>query len=166
MTDNPVVQLTSTSTNAESLFWTIESEGDILGYDSSWVFTLPELPGEYPIMLTVLDSNGCRDDYVMSVYVQDYLYWYMPSSFTPDGDGINDVFIPVFSIDPKNYSLQIFNRDGDIVFTASDPSDVWLGGRLDGEYYCPNGIYSWKMILSDPFKGEPSEHSGHIVLIR
>jgi hypothetical protein len=166
MTDNPVVQLTSTSTNAESLFWTIESEGAILGYDSSWVFTLPELPGEYPIMLTVLDSNGCRDDYIMSVYVQDYLYWYMPSSFTPDGDGINDVFIPVFSIEPKNYSLQIFNRDGDIVFTTSDPKHVWLGGRLDGEYYCPNGIYSWKMILSDPFKEEPSEHSGHIVLIR
>jgi len=166
MTDNPVILLTSTSVNAESLIWTIESQGSILGYDSVWSITLPEVPGEYPIQLTALDSNGCRDDFVMSVYVQDYLFWYMPSSFTPDGDGINDVFIPVFSIEPKNYSLQIFNRDGDMVFDSQDPNEVWLGGRMDGEYYCQNGIYSWKMILSDPFLGEPSEHSGHIVLIR
>lgn len=166
MTDNPVVVLTSTSINAESLLWSIESEGVVLSSDSSWVFTLPEIPGEYPIQLTVLDASGCRDDYVMSVFVQDYLFWYLPSSFTPNGDGINDVFMPVFSIAPKDYSLQIFNRDGDKVFVSTDPKEVWLGGKMDGEYYCPDGIYSWTMVLSDPFRGEPSEHNGHIVVIR
>jgi gliding motility-associated-like protein len=166
MTDNPVMVLTSTSTNAETFVWTLQSQGLVLSNDSTWIYTLPEIPGEYKIQLSVMDSNGCSDHYVMSVFVQDYLFWYLPNSFTPDGDGVNDVFIPVFSIAPKNYSLQIFNRIGEMVFNSADPSEVWQGGKGQGEYYCPNGIYSWRMILSDPFKGEPTEHHGTIVLIR
>ena len=166
MTDNPVVVLTSTSTNADSLYWTFESENYILGFDTSWVCTLPQTPGEYPIQLTVFDVGGCRDDYVLTVYVEDYLYFYLPSTFTPDGDGINDVFKPVFSIEPKNYSLQIFNRDGEKVFHSADPEEVWLGGRLSGDYFCPNGLYLWKLQASDPFTGEIIESNGHILLTR
>jgi gliding motility-associated-like protein len=166
MTDHPLVILTSTATNADSLYWTLESESYILSYDSSWVYTLPEIPGEYPVQLTVFDANGCRDDYVMTIYVEDYLYFYLPSAFTPDADGINDVFKPLFNIEPKNYSLQIFNRDGEKVFHSVDPNEFWLGGRLQGDYFCPNGIYLWKLSVSDPFTGEVNERNGHILLTR
>src|SRR5690606_15222487 len=62
------------------------------------------------------------------------LVYYIPNAFTPDGDGLNDVFKPVFShIDESSYHIRIFDRWGRVVFESDDADEGWRGDqRGDG----------------------------------
>jgi len=92
--------------------------------------------------LTVTSSAGCKSSVTELVNVPAIVY--IPNAFTPDNDGINDVWnIEIRGID--QYELSIFNRWGDLVFHSLDPSEVWNGSNLNGDYYVPNGSYSYQL---------------------
>jgi len=80
--------------------------------------------GTYIITLIVTDNNGCTDTITDSVKVKDIFTFYVPNVFTPNGDGINDLFFPQgISVDPNNYNEYIFDRWGNLVFHTS----TWTG---------------------------------------
>ena len=55
---------------------------------------------------------------------------FIPSAFTPNNDGNNDIYSPVIpGNDPSVYSLVIFTRWGDVVFETSDMSAGWYGSH-------------------------------------
>jgi gliding motility-associated-like protein len=91
----------------------------------------------------------------------------VPNSFTPNSDGINDVFRP--SIDNAHlltsYHLIIYDRWGTIVFETSDPDNAWTGDVKGGNHYGINDAYNWKLIYSAKRK-EKEELNGSVVLIR
>ena len=60
----------------------------------------------------------------------------MPNAFTPNGDGVNDYFGPAGKV-PDSYQMQIFNRNGEIVFRSSSMSNRW-DGRYKGKPEDPN----------------------------
>ena len=63
-----------------------------------------------------------------------------PHRLHPDGDGLNDVWLPVVR-GVSNYALRITNRWGEVVFETTDPEEPWLGQMgTDGQHYCPNGV--------------------------
>lgn len=67
---------------------------------------------------------------------------YIPNAFTPDGDGLNDIFIPVGK-GITEYTLQIFDRWGELIFQSSDFNKGW-----DGTYKSepvPMGSYVYKI---------------------
>ena len=61
---------------------------------------------------------------------------YVPNAFTPNGDGKNDVWKPVFAdtLNVKQYDLQIFDRNGVLVFGTNNPNDGWGGLPFDTTY--------------------------------
>jgi len=61
---------------------------------------------------------------------------YIPNAFTPNGDGHNDIWKPVFSdtLTVKQYDLQIFDKYGVLVFWTNDPTDGWDGLPFDSTY--------------------------------
>ncbi len=67
---------------------------------------------------------------------------YAPNAFTPDGDGINDVWgvMPVFV---KDFNLKVFNRWGQVVFEASDKYRQWNGIYKDNDPF--NNVYIWQI---------------------
>lgn len=77
---------------------------------------------------------------------------YIPNAFTPNGDGHNDIWKPVFSdtLSVKQYDLQIFDRNGVMVFWTNDPTDGWDGLPFDT-------IYVYK--LSIKYEGYPNSIS-------
>lgn len=87
---------------------------------------------------TIKDAAGC--DVEDSIYVQFNTKYFVPNAFTPDGNGINDVFVPIFSgVQLKNYHLLIFDRWGNQLFVSDDPADSWDGtcfGKI-----CSSGTY-------------------------
>jgi gliding motility-associated-like protein len=92
---------------------------------------------------------------------------YVPNSFTPNGDGINDVFIPVGNaMDPANYHLLIFNRWGEVVFESTDLSQEWEGDVKLGEYYVPDMIYTYLLKAKSVHNTEPKEYKGSIHVFR
>ena len=117
--------------------------------------------------LTITDSNGCKDQLTRYIQVNDLLNIFVPNSFTPNNDGINDVFfVTGTDIDPDRFELQVFSRWGDKVFETTDMEVVWDGDVHNGDYYTQNDIYTWKLIVYSLTTAERLDLSGSIMIMR
>ena len=96
----------------------------------------------YNVILTVSDDAGCQDMYTLPVPVVDNHVLYVPNSFTPNKDELNDVFLPVVAcVDPTRYYLVIYDRSGSIVFATNNTTTGW-DGTINGKE-CPSGMYTY-----------------------
>lgn len=124
-------------------------------------------PGTYPVTLIVKTKNGCVDTITKIVNVGEDYGIYIPNSFTPNGDGLNDTFQPKgFGI--VKYELKIFDRWGEELFHTNDFSKGWDGKvhkGLDYGIICKDDVYVWKINLTNVF-GKSHELKGHITLIK
>ena len=87
----------------------------------------------------------------------------MPSAFTPNKDGLNDVFGPTSYGFMKKFEFKIYNRWGQLVYVSSDPAKRWNGTLKGNEL--PAGVYVWMIKYTDANNQEYSEE-GTIMLIR
>jgi gliding motility-associated-like protein len=110
----------------------------------------------------VSNTIGCYD-YGYSV-VYPPLELYVPNAFTPDGDGINDVF-QVYGMGILEYEIVIFNRWGDVIFRSENLEQAWTGNARNGEHFVPDGIYTY-VIKYQGVSKEAAEISGQILLMR
>jgi gliding motility-associated-like protein len=106
---------------------------------------------------------GCVDTAYVTIRVGEEEDDDMPGGFTPNHDGLNDVFRIVNLKHKKLDDFRIFNRWGREVFHTSDPSNGW-DGTLNGE---PQdiGVYYYQIILSHP-DGQQKTYTGNVTLIR
>ncbi len=118
----------------------------------------PIIPTVYH--LAIVDDFGCVND--DSVYVQPYYPVYVPNAFTPNDDGINDVFM-VRGNDITGFHLMIFNRWGLLVFESFDITKPWVGDAVDA-YYAPNDVYNW--VLEFDSLDRTTLLKGHVTLAR
>lgn len=90
---------------------------------------------------------------------------YAPNAFTPNGDGINDHWQPVWAQN-ENTALtwEVFDRWGHVMFISSSINSAW-DGTSQGEP-APMGIYAWRAHLMDPTTAAQHVLTGHILLIR
>jgi gliding motility-associated-like protein len=116
------------------------------------------------ITLTATNNYNCVDSVTHSILVNEVSIMYIPNSFTPNGDGINDTFLPVCSfVKEDGYSIRIFNRWGQEVFFSNDLKFGW-----DGTYNgldAPSGTYSYVIIYENLF-GQPFRKVGSINILR
>ena len=90
---------------------------------------------------------------------------YLPNSFTPNGDKINDLFLPIVSlIDVSNYKFTIFNLWEHPIFESSDPEQGWTGTTSSGKIAEP-GTYVYLLKVTDGNNIEIIKR-GHINLIK
>ncbi len=121
--------------------------------------------GYYTITLTATDDNGCIDSVKNRVSVTVPYFFYIPSAFTPNSDGTNERFAPQGSgVDPDNYSMQIFDRNGMIVFSTKNPFDYWDGRNKKGQM-CPDGVYVYIIRLIN-LNGDDKEYTGTVTLMK
>ncbi len=71
----------------------------------------------------------------------------MPNVFTPNGDGVNDVYLPIETYNIKNYSIQILNRWGAVVFEEKNKNAGWDGTSAGKN--CTEGTYFWMVRYTD-----------------
>lgn len=87
---------------------------------------------------------------------------YIPNSFTPDNDGVNDYWGAVTDDSCwLSWSLKVFSRSGEAVWESYDPNDIWLGGD---EYYVPADVYIY-MVQCEGY-GEAYIINGHVTVVR
>jgi len=87
---------------------------------------------------------------------------FVPNAFSPNGDGLNDIFKPV-GIYILNYKMQIFNRWGEKLFDSYDLHKGW-DGKFSSDY-CPVGVYYYQ-IQAKGANGKNINKSGSVLLIR
>jgi large repetitive protein len=127
-----------------------------------------ENPGLWNATLTVTNDHGCTDKHSDVVYIKDIFDVFVPNTFTPDGDGINEVFLPVVSGIGfmEKYTFQIYNRWGVVIFETHDPEMAWTGDVRDGEFYAQDETYNWQIIVQLIGTDESRIFSGHVNVIR
>lgn len=110
-------------------------------------------------------DNFVHDAFVLA-NVFDIENLYIPNTFTPDGDGRNDIFRPVVTFEGfTNYELTIFNRWGERIHITGDDTEGWNGTHL-GEK-CQDGTYVWKLSLKpNANNANTVERIGHVNLLR
>ena len=89
--------------------------------------------GDYEVVSIATTIHGCKDVVSKMVHVKNDYGIYVPSSFSPNFDGLNDVFIPVFSsygLDLKTYDMEVFDRWGHSMFQTKDFTKGWDGTVL------------------------------------
>ena len=119
------------------------------------------LDNEQWFVLHQLDENGCVG--VDSVFVELYFPIYLPNSFTPNNDGINDVF-KAYGDQLHDFKLEVRNRWGEVVYLSVDPSAHWDGSMQGGDHYCQTDTYIWTVWFGT-LKGV-RKLRGHVNLLR
>jgi gliding motility-associated-like protein len=116
------------------------------------------------VQLTVTNSDGCSDDTIQVVPVEDNFAFFVPSGFTPNTDGKNEIFLPKVN-DVVDYELTIYARNGELIFYTNNPEIGW-DGTVQGKP-APQGVYLWKIHYAKI--GTPDEKmmkTGSVTLIR
>jgi gliding motility-associated-like protein len=124
--------------------------------------------GNYTVNLIVTDELGCSDTTSYLIAFDPEYAYYVPNTFSPDGDNLNQIFRPIFSteIDPSNFQMLIFNRWGEIIFESQDPNTGWNGSFGPNGNQCQTGTYTYIITFKDPSTNELLNISGHVILIR
>jgi gliding motility-associated-like protein len=95
---------------------------------------------------------------------QEYVF-FTPNAFTPNGDGLNDKFIPLANVlDLETYDLTIYDRWGQLLYATTDPSSGWDGTA--GGSLVPNGVYVFRAEMTDAIKRDRYEVFGHVTVVR
>ncbi|MBL7741714.1 MAG: gliding motility-associated C-terminal domain-containing protein [Chitinophagaceae bacterium] len=106
--------------------------------------------------------NGCQVSGDFTVVVLNDAVVMVPNAFTPNGDGRNDYFGPIGKV-PEGYQMQVFNRNGEIVFKSSSISNRWNGffkGQLQ-----PTSVFIYLIDYKD-LQNKPHQQKGTFTLIR
>lgn len=141
--------------NGETIYFTNESEGNnITNYvwnfgdghtshdvDPEHAYHLRE-SSDMVTMLTVVNADGCSDNVSQSIYVEDDFAVFVPSGFTPNLDGKNEVFKPVVT-DVTRYEFTIYSRNGTVIFHSVNSGEGWDGKINDR--YAPEGVYVYQL---------------------
>ncbi|MBI1288161.1 MAG: T9SS type B sorting domain-containing protein [Flavobacteriales bacterium] len=120
--------------------------------------------GSFIVQLTVTTVNGCQSTTRGSVKVTPVFTFYIPNSFTPNGDGVNDFFQPYGEgVDWNTFSMEIFNRWGDKIYVTNDIGHPW-DGTMNG-HPAEMGVYVWSISIRQT-KNMMHYYHGHVNLLR
>ena len=162
-TSDPIANFNaSSSTNGSSWLWDFAGLGSASVINPS--FSFPD-EGSYKVSLLV--SNGTCFDTIshIVIVVEDDITFFIPNAFSPDGDQINDFFVPVGDgIEDNYYRMMIFNRWGALIYETDDLSKPWNGTDLKGSNV-PEGSYIYKITIGDN-KNRLNYLRGNFSLIR
>jgi gliding motility-associated-like protein len=162
---NSNIAFTDTSTNANTWEWTF---GDVPSSTSnqqnpSFLYTEPDC---YQVTLQVTSLDGCVDTTRKEICIEPDVAIFVPNTFTPNGDGINETFFPLgVGLDPNKFDLWIFDRWGNLIYYTDDINSGWDGKVQGHSDLCQEDTYVWKIKVID-VKGYKYNMIGQVNLIR
>lgn len=139
-----------------------------LGFDTSnYIYPQRkyELPGRYQVILVSENENGCRDTVMDYIEVIDDFKVYIPNSFTPNGDNLNDMFkISGSAIKSEGFLMEIFDRNGNRIYMTRELNWGWNG--TVGGMPMAEGTYIYKIKLIGMNGAGRREYTGHVLLLK
>ncbi|MEN9303069.1 MAG: hypothetical protein RL264_1498, partial [Bacteroidota bacterium] len=163
----PMVNVNNTSINATNYYWDFGNGVQLANIEEPGTVSYPgNLANEYTISLVARNQYGCVDSTYRVIKVNNDLIVWVPNTFIPDGDGVNDIFLPVMTsgFDESTYRFIIVNRWGEMVFDTTDPNQGW-DGTWNGNK-CQDGTYSYVIRFRSTVDRLNKEITGHVNLLR
>lgn len=164
--ENAVAPLVSGNSNIDSVRWDFGAVGAAGNLQTSFapLFQYPE-PGNYLVQALVYSACGI-DTFLQPIELRacnEQCNIFAPNAITPNGDGLNDGFLPTSACAFVSYDLQIYNRWGQQLFRSNDPTRAW-DGFFNGEL-CEGGQYQYVLLYKFAL-GEQRSSTGPIRLLR
>jgi gliding motility-associated-like protein len=160
---NPEVTFTDLSQGADQWFWYLEDP--YTAQEPNPIHAFRDT-GFQEVRLIVTHPLGCQDTAVQVVDIQPKATFFLPNAFTPNDDGLNDVYKGKgFTDGMKSFELNIWNRWGENVFSTDDPQQGWNGRFNNQGQPVPQGVYFSRVAYTPP-RGAPVEIKGTVTVIR
>jgi large repetitive protein len=160
----PTTEITNASVGAVSYIWNLGDELTDYYYFQPGEHTYPIYNYDnYLINLIAIGENGCSDTANLLIEFDNSLIIYVPNTFTPNGDEMNQVFKPIIPAPVTSYRLRIYNRWGELIFESFDPTNYW-DGSYNGEMVS-DGMYTWEIIVVT-VKADSYKNMGHVNVLR
>ncbi len=153
------VNFTNLSEYASAFLWDFGNSNTAASYDAAETYTTQ---GVYPVKL-VAYIGTCSDTSSKWLYITDELWISIPNIFTPNEDGVNDLWTISF-IGALDMNLQIFNRNGIKLYESNGTGVQWDGRTLSGEPL-PTGTYFYVLEVTDVNRSVQN-FKGNITLVR
>ncbi len=168
---DPMIHLTNLSSSNSVIYkWTFDDNSPISTLKNP-KHVFDAVPGDHVITLYASSINSFSDTSCISVFQQkitisNELIYYIPNTFTPNGDELNNTFQPVFysDFDPQHFYFSIYNRWGELIFESYNPSYGWDGTY--GNKIAETGTYVWKVQFKRKQTEEEHIQTGYLNLIR
>lgn len=122
-----------------------------------------QTPGKYEIRVQLLSEDGCPAELVSQMEVRQVVSLFIPSAFTPNGDGYNDAFTIAGNL-LQQLHVQVYNRWGQVVFETRDPGFSW-GGEVRSGGMAEEGVYLVVVRATD-IQGQALETSGTLTILK
>jgi gliding motility-associated-like protein len=152
-----------TTINPATVYW-IFGDTTIPGNTSQQIdpqFTYP-LEGNYSVTLITANALGCTDTLIKTVYIGINLPAFVPTTFTPNGDGKNDVF-RVRGEQFRLEEMRIYDQWGTLIYTTDSARPEW-DGTVNG-VTVQNGTYLYRIKISNQ-ENQSQELNGPITVIK
>ena len=148
------------SEGATSFVWNFDN-GDY-SFEYNPIYNFSDIR-TYNVSLTAINDIGCSSELIKTIQINPEYDLFIPNSFTPDGDGVNDLFVAKGKrID--TFKMQVFDRWGGVIFKSSNIDLGWDGKSYSGEKL-DNGIYLYHIAVYD-LNGRFWTYNGELKLLR
>jgi gliding motility-associated-like protein len=161
--ENYTISFTDQSYDATKWEWTF---GDKQNSNNQHPVHTFKGQGTYAVNLAVTNLNGCKDQKTQFINVIDQNPLLAPNSFSPNGDGLNDYFMPkALENGNINFELKILDRSGNMVYQTNDSNKPW-NGRVNnsGELFNNGTPFIWMVIITTP-EGKIKRFNGTINIV-
>lgn len=159
---NPMVEFSDASLLASNWLWNF-GDGFMASNIQHGTHTYADT-GNYCITLTVSTSQGCTDQTDRCLHIFPDFNIYIPNTFTPNGDKINDNFY-VYGNGIKTVNMLIFNRWGELIYETDNIEVGWNGLIGSSQTEAAQGVYVYKIEVTD-FKNDVHTFYGNVNLLR
>jgi gliding motility-associated-like protein len=146
-TEHPLANIIDQSSGAISWRYTTGTGSVVTQPQFSWLYPNP---GVYQVTQEVTNEWGCKDSTFKKLEVKPLMTFFIPNAFTPNNDGENDYF-RCYGLNIEEFSMQIFNRWGQLVFYSENIDEGWDGRMLneDGKVVSQMDVYAVLVYVKD-----------------
>lgn len=163
-TAEPTTFISNTSIGAVNYSWNLGDEQMDYYYFQPGEHTYPIYNYDnYLISLIATGENGCSDTANVLIEFDNSLIIYVPNTFTPNGDEMNQVFKPILPAPATSFRMRIYDRWGEMIFESYDQDEAWDGTY--GGLLVQDGIYTWEIIVVT-VEADTYKYRGHVNLLR
>ncbi len=164
---DPTISFTDNSTGAVTWKWNLGDKKPTISTKQNPSFTYPDSAGHYIVKLFITSKFGCVDSTWIDVYIKGEYTFFIPNTFTPNGDGTNDYFSPKGTgIDISDYDLWIFDRWGNLIWHTRTWGEAWDGRANDGVDIAQIDTYVWKVHVKELDNHAVHNYIGHVNIVK
>jgi len=120
--------------------------------------------GTYNVRLIAESFGGCMDTTIQPLEVVPEFTVFIPTAFTPNGDGINEVFY-VYGAEITSFNMKMFDRWGNLIFESNNLYEGWDGRANGGTEISQQDVYVYKVDIKD-FEGKQHKYTGSVTLMK